>query len=249
MEELLRRAEDLARRCQKTGAVTHTGFLTPAESCAIAQWASRGPGFTATVLLRGGGEENERKVAFFLPEWEDAEAFDPGAYLCAVEATARFGEPGHRDYLGAVLGLGVQREWIGDIVTEGGSAWIFCLPSVKEHLLLNLDKVGRWGVKTREVALSAVPARKMALRETVFSVKSLRLDAVCAGMFGLSRGVAAEAIAQELVSLNYASCRKPDAPVRTGDVISLRGKGKAYVLEAGEKETRKGRLFVKAGLP
>ena len=245
-EDLLKRAEDLSRRCRKTAGVTHTNFLTPAEAFAVGQWAMRGT--DCAVLLRGGAEDAERKCAFFLPDWMDEESFDPADYLCAVSVEARFGEPGHRDYLGAVLGLGLQREWIGDILVDGSTAYLFCLPSVKEHLLLNLDKVGRCGVKTKEIPLSAVPARKRELKERSFTVKSPRLDAVCAGMFSLSRTSAAEAVAQGLVSLNYAECLKPDAPVKAGDVISLRGKGKGFVLEAGERETKKGRIFVRTGL-
>ena len=86
------------------------------------------------------------------------------------------------------------------------------------------------------------------MKESTFSVKSPRLDAVCAGMFGLSRTAAAEAIAQGLVTLNYAECLKCDAQVRDGDVLSLRGKGKGIVLDAGGTLSRKGRLFVKTGI-
>ena len=56
-------------------------------------------------------------------------------YLCAVHIRCRFGNPGHRDYLGAILGLGIRREWIGDILAEDGDAYIYCLPSVQELLL------------------------------------------------------------------------------------------------------------------
>ncbi len=245
-ETLLRRMEDLSRRCEKTAEVTHSGFLTPAECHAVAQWALRGT--DCTVVLQGGGQDCERKAAFFLPGWMEPESLEPGKYLCALEITARFGAPGHRDYLGAVLGLGIGREWIGDILVEGEQAWIFCLPSVKSHLLLSLDKVGRWGVKVREVPLEQVPRKRREMREETFSVRSLRLDAVCAGMFRLSRTAAAEAIAQGLVSLNYEEVLKPDAPVRAGDILSLRGRGKGEVLEAGGRESRKGRLFVTAGL-
>lgn len=245
-ELLLRRAEDLARRAIRTGSVTHTPFLTPAESFAVERWAAHSA--DCTVLLRGGGEDNERAAAFFLPDWMDADGLDTGEYISALRIEARFGTPGHRDYMGAVLALGVQREWLGDILVEGGTAYLYCLPSIKEHLLLNLDKVGRCGVKTREVSLAEVPTRRRALRELTFSVKSLRLDAVCAGMFGLSRTSAAEAVAQGLVALNYSECLRPDAPVRAGDALSLRGRGKGFVLEAGGRETRKGRLFVKAGI-
>ena len=245
-EELIRRGQDLAYRCEKTASVTSSVFLTPAQAYELNNWAKRGT--DCTVLFRGGHPDAERRCAFFLPDWMDADAFDEGEYLCAIECVARFGTPGHRDWLGAVLGLGIERDRIGDILTDGETAWLFCLPSVKQHLLLNLDKVGRWGAKVREVPLADVPRQERRLRELVFSVRSPRLDAVCAGMFGLSRTAAAEAITQGSVTLNYAICLKCDAQVRDGDLISMRGRGKGVILDAGGSLSRKGRLFVKAGL-
>ena len=245
-EELLRRAGDLAARCARTGSVTHTLFLTPAEAWRIGQWAPGGA--DCTVLLHGGYDGAERRVAFFLPDWEDADAFDPSETICALEGVAAFGSPGHRDWLGAALALGIGREWLGDILVEENRAVLLCLPSVREHLLLNLDKVGRCGVKLRALPLGEIAPPARAMEERVFSVRSPRLDAVCAGTFRLSRTAAAEAIAAGLLSLNYSVCLKPDAPIREGDVISLRGKGKAAVLDAGSRESKKGRLFVKVGV-
>ncbi len=245
-DDLLRRAEDLSRRAGRSGSVTHTNFLTPAESYALRQWAVRGA--DGPVVFSGGYDGAERCCAFFLPDWMDEADFDPAETLCAVELTARFGSPGHRDVLGAALALGIEREWLGDILLDGERAWLFCLPSVKNHLLLSLDKVGRWGVKTRELPPGEVPVPERRTREERFTVRSPRLDAVCAGMFRLSRGAAAEAVAQGLVSLNYEECLKPDASVRAGDVISLRGKGKGSVAEIGEERTRRDRVFVRAEL-
>lgn len=244
-DDLLRRAEDLASRCARTAGVTHTNFLTPAECFALERWA---PSAACAILLHGGYDGAERRCAFFLPDWQDPEAFDASDWLCAVEGTAAFGEPGHRDWLGAVLGLGIGRDWLGDILVDGPKATLLCLPSVKEHLLLNLDKVGRCGVKLRELPLAGIAPPERAMEERVFSVQSPRLDAVAAGTFRLSRTAAAEAIAAGLLSLNYAVCLKPDAPVCAGDILSLRGKGKAAVLEAGGHTSKKGRLFVKVGV-
>lgn len=241
-EALFRRAEDLAERAERSGSVTHTGFLTPAESYALSQRSDLSP------LLHGGGDCCERQCAFFLPDWMPAEDFDPAEYLCAIEIKTPFGSPEHRDYMGAILGLGIGREWIGDITVREGGAWLFCLPSVKEHLLLNLDKVGRWGVKAREAALSEAPAAEREYREIRFSVQSPRLDAVCAGMFRLSRTAAAETIAAGLVNLNYQVCLKPDAALKEGDILSLRGRGKGKLLSAGDTRSKKGRLFVTAGM-
>ena len=86
------------------------------------------------------------------------------------------------------------------------------------------------------------------MEERVFSVQSPRLDAVCAGTFRISRSAAAQAIAAGLLTHNYTVCLKTDAPVRAGDVLSLRGKGKAAVLDAGSRASKKGRLFVRVGI-
>ena len=244
--DLFRRAEDLSARCERTGSVTNTLFLTPAESFALEVWPGCAP--DVRMLLHGGFAAAERRVAFFLPEWMAPEDFDASEHICALEGVAAFGAPGHRDWLGAVLALGIGREWLGDILVDGSRAVLFCLPSVKTHLLLNLDKVGRCGVKLRERPLSEIAPPERAMEERTFSVQSARLDAVCAGTFRLSRTAAAEAIAAGLLSLNYSVCLKPDAPVRAGDVLSLRGKGKAAVLDAGSRESKKGRLIVSVGV-
>lgn len=247
MEEARRRrAEDLSRRARRTGAATHTKFLTPAEVHDLRQWAPHGA--EGPVLFFGGYPGAERQIACFLPDWMEPEALDPADFLCALEVHARFGAPGHRDVLGAALALGIEREWLGDILVDGERAWLYCLPSVKEHLLLSLTKVGRWGVRTRELPLADVPVPIREREQLRFSVSSPRLDAVCAGLFRLSRATAAGAVAQGLVQLNDQECLKPDAQIRSGDVLSLRGKGKGTITRVGDGQSRKGRLFILAEL-
>lgn len=192
-DELIRRAEDLCRRCEKTAGVTHTAFLTPAEQFALEKWAKTAP--DCNMLLTGGTEENERRAAFFLP-----------FYMEAV---------------------------------------IFVMQSVERHVADGLEKVGRYGVKLQKAELSELTPPERKVKRISFSVKSMRLDAVLAGMFGLSRTAAASHIAEGAASLNYSECLKNDAVVSPGDVISLRGCGKGTVSELGGV-SRKGRLFVEA---
>ena len=239
---MLRRAEDLLARCERSSSVTHTGFLSPAERAELEAWARRRAG--RSPVFSGGGPDCERCAAFFLPEWMETDAFDPAEYLRAMKITAFFGEPGHRDYLGAILGMGIGREWLGDILVDGKLAYVFCMPSVLRHLL-SIEQVGRISVKAEELPLSSVPTPKREGKLHSFSVMSLRLDAVLAGMFRLSRTEAARQIAAGLVSLNYLECLKADQSVRAGDVISLRGTGKGTVTGTGGT-SRKGRLFVSA---
>ncbi len=241
LDELIRRCEDLSRRCGKSGCVTSTGFLTPGEQYYI---RNRFHTSDCTMLFHGGDEEGERRVLFFLPDYLDTDSFDAGEYIKAIRLTAHFGEPGHRDYMGAILGMGVGREWVGDICVRDNEAIIFCLPSVLRHLL-GIDKVGRCGVTAVEISLDSVPKREKNVKNESFSVMSMRLDAVAAGMFHLSRTECAREINAGNMNLNYFQCVKADAPVRPGDVISLRGHGKGTVTGTGGT-SRKGRLFVSA---
>lgn len=239
--ELIKRAEDLSARCRRSGRLTQTNFLTPAERYQLESWAKRGG---CEVIFSGGQEGCERTAAFFLPEWMDPESFDASEYIRAIRVTAYFGTPGHRDYMGAVLGMGVGREWIGDIRVDGDEAYIFCLPGVERHLV-TIDKVGRCGVKAVAVELSEVPEPVRQVKNVSFSVMSMRLDAVVGGMFDLSRTEAAKQIAYGNVSVNYSVSEKPDLAVKPGDVVSLRGAGKGTVTGTGGT-SRKGRLFVYA---
>ena len=238
-QELLRRAEDLSLRSARKGQLTHTGFLSPADCRLLETGFHPEPG---TVLrFFGGYESAERRIAFFLPEWED-EARIPEE-IRAVRYLAAFGEPGHRDWLGAFLASGISRDRLGDILVEGPSATVFCLPGILGHLL-TLERVGRFSVKAEEIAPEAVPVPRREVREQSFTVMSLRVDAVAAGMFRLSRSACAELIRAGLLQLNYELCDRVDAPVHEGDVLSLRGHGKGVLAELGG-QSRKGRLFVR----
>ena len=240
-DELLRRAEDLSARCDRTGRLTHTGFLTPAERCEIESWGRHA---AVPPVFSGGRAECERTAAFFLPYYMDEADFEPGEYIDTIALTAHFGAPGHRDYMGALLAMGIGREWLGDRWVTGEHAYVYCMPTVTEHLL-TLDKVGRCGVTAARIAPADIPAPVREVKKLSFSVMSLRLDAVAAGMFSMSRTEAARHIAAGGVSVNYAECIKPDFALHEGDMLSVRGVGKGRLTGTGGT-SRKGRLFVYA---
>ncbi len=238
--EFYKRIDDLSGRAQRRGVVTRTAFLTPAE-----QYALRAYHGGEDMLLTGGQPACERQVAFFLPEFMAQEELDISEHIRAVRIEAHFGAPGHRDYLGAILGLGIGRESLGDIRIEGSVAHVFCLSSVEPLLRAELKMVGRCGVRVTACAVSDVPVPILRVKALSFTVKSLRLDAVTGSLFGLSRTAAAERIRMGLVSLNYSVCEKTDATVAAGDVISLRGQGKGRLTAVGGR-SKKDRLFVEA---
>ncbi len=244
-KDLEKRIEELADRCEANSTVTSTGFLTMAEQAEVSAWAKRRP--EVKLHLDGGGPACERKCAFFLPFYLDEANFDTAEYIRALKVTAYFGQPTHRDYMGAALGLGVRREWIGDFQVQGDTAFIFCLPTVEKLLLDELTQVGRCTVKTVSLPLADVPAPERKVKKMTFTVKSLRLDAVAGNLFGLSRTAAAELIRAGAVSLNYVPCLRLDAPISEGDVLSIRGRGKGAVTAIGG-QSRKDRTFLEAEL-
>lgn len=238
--EFYKRIDDLRDRAQRRGVLTRSAFLTPAEQFALQRYYTGDD-----LVLTGGQPDCERQVAFFLPEYMEPESFDPTEHIRALRFEAHFGMPGHRDYLGAAMGLGIARASLGDIRLFDEVAYVFCLSAVEPLLLEELKKVGRVSVTASACTLSDVPRPVVHVKTITFTVKSLRLDAVTGALFGLSRTAAAELIRLGAASLNYAVCDRTDAPVREGDVISLRGHGKGRLRSIGGR-SKKDRLFAEA---
>ena len=237
---------DKEQTCETRGYATSTRFLSMSER-ALCTEAVHQAGATGHALFWGGYEDAERGIYLFYPDYMDEESARLSAPLALLRAhKSRSDTLTHRDYLGAILGLGIRREWVGDILVQAHGAFVFCLPSVEPELR-TLEQVGRAGVKAAAVPLSAVPVPERRVRPVTFTVQSARLDAVVSGMFRLSRTSAAAQIRAGAVHLNYAECLRPDAPVAPGDVLSLRGAGKGVVTEVGGV-SRKGRQFVTAEL-
>ncbi len=241
--DLLRRAMDLAGRAEKYAAPTNTAFLTPAEQAALKCLVRGEP--QITMELYGGGTDCDRKCAFFLPSWQ--EALDEPEAIGAVRITVAFGTPGHRDYLGSLLALGVKRESLGDLRLVEGGAYLYCLHSIQDYICQNLEKIGRCGVKATPAALEEVPPLVREYQPVTFTVQSPRLDSICGGIFGLSRTAAQGRILQGSVFVNDTPCLKPDTTLHPGDVITLRGSGKATLRPPGGT-SRKGRIFIHADL-
>ena len=241
--ELKRRLEDLRERSRRNGIITSTHFLTPAEQ----YFAEEILGRDGSHAIGSGVTGTERNIIVFLPEWADNGEDEIRELVSAVKITPSSGEPGHRDYLGSLMGLGIKREWIGDILIRDNEAIVLVLGSVKQTILDELISVGRNRASVNEISLDDVPAKETKFEEKRFTVSGVRLDKVLSSVFNLSRNTAASMINEGLVTLNYSVCQKPDKELREGDVFSLRGKGKA-IFNGVSGTSKKGRLIVSASL-
>ena len=237
---LLARVCDRLTTAAQRGVPAATCFLSPREQ-ALSQQLLRG----VPIVFSGGPEQAERKLGCWLPDYLDESWLrsDDGP-VAAVRAEFYAAEhPSHRDFLGALMGCGVKRETIGDIYVAEGSCDLLVTREILPYLLQNFQSAGRTHLTVRGLPLSEVITPEAKTRTIRDTVASLRLDSVVASGFGLSRAKAAAVIESGKTELNHLPCVKPDRPVAAGDVISVRGLGKAR-LEDVLGTTKKGRTGV-----
>ncbi len=150
----------------------------------------------------------------------------------------------HRDFLGALLGMGIKRQTLGDIIYRGEQkAYIFFLPELASFLEQNLTRIGRFAVRVKIVDVDKTVPEFLTrqVKEIRGTVASMRVDAVAGLGFGLSRSRIAPLIKGEQVKVNYQVINQPSKNVKAGDLISLAGKGRVEVVEV-MGESRKGRI-------
>ncbi len=243
-EKLLKkRAYDKADEAEKYWRMTATRFLSPADAAFLQKELA----FSGIPhLFDGGYEDAERKVCLFLPPYmEKDNAFSDENYplrFLKIGNKAK-AELSHRDYLGALLSLGITREVLGDIVVSGNTAYLICAEEILPYLLLNFEKAGRHPLVLQEVAREDVVLPEPSGEERTGTVSALRLDALAALAFRISREEAKRKIDAGLTSLNHLTVEKADTVCAEGDLISIRGHGRARLKEIGG-ESRKGRIFV-----
>ena len=232
-----KRREELALRAARAGTRVFTKFLDPAleRDCAF---AAGGAG--VHVEFYGGYPDAERRVCAF---YDDYAPEEPWPVVCLrLHWNASYGAPGHRDLLGALMGLGIGREEAGDIVVGAGEAYLFVLEEIADYVCANLDSAGRTQLKAESAAgeIDLPEPEGRTVRETVASE---RLDAVLAAGYNLSRAEAQRLVCSGLVKLNHVVETRTDAHLSAGDLLSARGYGRLRVLEFPGM-TRRGRYAV-----
>lgn len=237
---LLARIWDKYEQTERKSIPSATVFLSPRER-QLAQAMLNAAGVRAGYLFDGGYEEAERSVLIFLPDWAEEPAGDELVFLRA----AFHGDEGltHRDILGSLMGLGVARERVGDILVSPHSADIVAAPSLRDFFLREWDQAGRVKLTVTEIERSGLCIPQAQVKIIRDTVPSLRLDAVAASAFSMSRGRASELIAAGKVNLEHVPCLKGDKSVGEGAVITARGLGKAKLVQVGGL-SKKGRIGI-----
>ena len=239
MTEKQKRFEELAQRSDERGYAVYTDFLGLSEISELC--AMR---FSVPVNLWGGYENAERCVACF----GDREYFPdntdyPIKCILIKPVNQKFADTlTHRDFLGSLMGIGIRREVLGDIIIYENCGYLFCLDTIADYIIENLNQVRHTTVKceaTEEIPTDVLPQPEN--REII--VSSERLDVIVSAIYKMSRSQVLPLFNTEKVFVNGAVKQSPSATAEVNDKISVRGFGR-FIYKGVLRTTKKDRLVI-----
>ena len=237
----LERAWEMVESCADRGTPRFTAFLDERQQ-RIARSVGSVPGVECGFF--GGYAGAERALFYAVPDYLLSADGEENLFPI-VPVTAAYPERfslEHRDFLGALMNLGLRREAIGDILIGSGVAVLFLWEPVAELVLTELTRVGRVGIRLTRGKPSELPSAH-SFETITGTVSSMRLDCVVSFLTRESRDDSARLVRSGLVTVNAAVVESPSAKVGEGDKISVRGHGKFIVGEIGAP-TKKDRLHL-----
>lgn len=234
--QLALRLRQNAERADRLDMPVPGRFVT-GEERAMAVHAAREARVAAS--FDGGWPDAERVQVCFHPAWAEAEFT---AVWLEIRWAAKFAHVEHRDLLGSLMALGMDRAFFGDLIALEDRAYLLALPEVAARLPVEWDKAGNVPIKVKllEEAPAIEPPKGENLRDTV---ASLRLDCILSAGMKTSRGRAAEIIRTGAVAVDHMPEERTDRLLTAGQLLSIRGFGRIRVKEVGSP-TRKDRLPV-----
>lgn len=228
--------DDAVYLCQKRQKPYFFSFMSEAEQAQAERYLDS-VGFKNYSFF-GGYEGSERRV-LCLDHYQD----DPDFPIDALEFKFRPADKlTHRDFLGALMSLGIERETVGDILVEDGRCVVFVKSEISEYIRSQISKIGRAGVKISDADVDSLPKGRGVEEKSVI-VSSLRLDNVVAAISGLSREKTKNLILSGNVTLNFIECTNISKQVDEGDTLTIRGKGK-FKINGVMGETKKHRIRI-----
>lgn len=232
--------DDKIRECENSNYISNTNFLDIYQQSKAIQYLSK---HHIKYELYGGFEDCERRTVIFLPDYADDDflkTLDDMPIVPVRVDKDSFSTLSHRDYLGAIMGLGIKREMLGDILIDAKGCTTAAIKSVAKYLCENLVSVGRGTVHTHILdSFESVKSEEKYELKRCF-VSSMRADAVVSSCFSFSRSEAVRRITAGEVYINGIQITKIDYKIPFDSKVVVRGKGKVLITEDGGI-TKKGR--------
>ena len=235
-ELLKKRLGELSHRAYERGFITFSDFLNMDEISTALSIK-----YPCSFILFGGYESAERCVIGFGEEIEK-ESFP----ICCIKIEPlqqKFSDKlSHRDFLGSLMNLGINRSTLGDIMVKDNCGYLFCLENISDYIVENLSRIKHTSVKCKIVSKDfELPLNEPEEKEIV--VSSTRADAVISSVYKLSRNEAAALFDKELVFINSKAATKSSVILKENDVVSVRHKGR-FIFCGELRKTKKDRCVV-----
>lgn len=239
---LINRINELAEKSYSENRFVFTDFLDMSQLSAFYS-LERDLEYVGTTVS-GGTEGCERcMVRFGSPDSLGYDEAFPIVLLHISPVQKKFSDTlTHRDFLGSVIGLGIERTKLGDIIVRDNEGYIFVSESISEYILENLSKVKHTNVRVKK-CLDIPEAVAPKFSEESIIVSSNRLDAIIARVYKLSRDLAVRYISEGKVFLSGRQMTENAKQLRAGDTVSVRGKGK-FIFEGEGGNTKKDKLYI-----
>ncbi|NCJ06034.1 photosystem II S4 domain protein [Synechococcales cyanobacterium C] len=224
------RVLDQGEQALKTWEVVQSDFLSPPEAMAVEQVLAQ---LTELHWVRGGGYPQAERQRLAIARAElPLEASQVDLVALAIAGNFLFDPASHRDFLGALLGTGLVRSKVGDIVVLGErGAQAIVVPELADFLQQHLTQVRTVPVKTTVIPFAELKVREPHRKEITTVEASLRLDAIASAGFGMSRSKMTGLIAGGDVRVNWKEITQPSYSLKSGDLVAIRGKGRLTVGE------------------
>lgn len=237
---LQKRMNELSLRAYEKGYNTYSDFLNLSEISEL----KKSDAFSNCELY-GGYDNADRCVAGF--GYEHGKSDYPIKCIKIAPVRQKFAdELNHRDFLGSLMNLGINRSTLGDIVISNNTAYLFCLSNIAQYICENCDRIKHTTVKCEILDSTPEVANKKPEGEELI-ISSQRVDVVICAVFKLSRNQATQLVNQERVFINSKAAYKESLILKSGDIVSVRGFGK-FVFGEKIKETKKGRAVFEIGI-
>lgn len=222
-----------------------TPFLDPREQYIVESVIGQ---FEDIVINSFGGyEAAERKRLYLSPSYFEPSQDDFEIKVAEIRYPKKFAELSHGQILGTLMGSGIKRETIGDIITDSDRWQFFAEEAILLFLLPSIVKVGKISIQLEEVDYTDIVLPKDAWEERDEIVSSLRLDTVLSAVFNISRQKSKELISSNKVKINWNETDRPDTVLSIFDVVSIRGYGRLRI-QSIEGKTKKEKIRLRMGV-
>lgn len=247
---LISHVRDLKNQCADNSMITNTSFLDLRQRSLLLPLEKENSSLVKTYYY-GGYSSAERVCAVFVPsfyEIEDVEDYffensDENPLRLIRIDKDRFSALSHRDYLGSLMGLGLKRETVGDILPDESGCFVICTKNAAKFILENLLSVGKGSVEVSYAPLESLGEKKEQFEIIGAFIASARVDNFVSAAFNVSRSAAVSLIEKSVVYVNGGLCEKPDMKLSPGDKVVARGKGKV-IFDSTDGQSKKGRLHI-----